>query len=92
MKTFNEGIQAAVYLMPLIKGMELLCGLAFLSNRRVALATVLIFPIALNILLVHVFLAPEGLPVALFVLVANLFFAVRNKELYRSLFVLKAGH
>ncbi len=33
MKTFNDGIYASVYLMPLIKAIELICGILFLANR-----------------------------------------------------------
>jgi len=85
MKTFNDGINASHYLMPLVKAIELLCGLAFVFNRFIPLATILIFPITLNILGVHIFLAPEGLPIAIFMLTANLFLAFRNKEHYRSI-------
>lgn len=89
MKIFNEGINASTYLMPLVKAIELICGIAFIVNRFIPLATILIFPISVNILGVHIFLAPEGLPVAIFILAANLFFAFRYKELYKSLFIVK---
>ena len=89
MKTFSDGIEAAKYLMPLVKAIELICGLAFVFNRFLPLATILIFPISLNILGVHIFLASEGLPVAIFILVANVFLAFRNKEYYKSLFIVK---
>jgi hypothetical protein len=89
MKTFNDGINASTYLMPLVKSIELICGLAFVTNRFIPLATILIFPISLNILGVHIFLAPEGLPVALFIIVANLFFAYRSKEHYKPLLISK---
>lgn len=89
MKTFNDGINAAIYLMLLVKAIELICGLAFVINRFVPLASILIFPISLNILGVHIFLAPEGLPVAIFILAANLFLAYRSKEHYKAIFAIK---
>ena len=89
LKTFNEGIKAAGYLLPLIKGIELVCGLAFIIGRFVPLATVIIFPIAVNILAVHISIAPEGLPVALFVILATLFIAYYNRNHYRELFAVK---
>lgn len=89
MKTFNEGLDAAGYLMPTVKFLELICGLAFVSGRFVPLATVIIFPIAVNILGVHTFLAPEGLPVALFVFLATLFLAYKNWSHYQGLLVSK---
>jgi len=88
MKTFNDGLMASVYLMPTVKVIELVCGLAFLSGRFVPLATVLIAPIIVNILLVHAFLGPEGLPVAIFLVLANGFLAYHHRESYRPLFKL----
>ncbi len=83
-KIFNDGIAASIYLMPTVKVFELLCAIAFLSGRFVPLATVVIFPIALNILLFHAFLEPSGLPVAIFVIVGNLFLAYYYRNKYRS--------
>ena len=86
MKVFNDGLAASGYLMPLVKAIELICGIAFVLGRFVPLATVVIFPVVVNIVSVHVFLAPEGLPVALFVLAVNLLLAYRNKAVYQPLF------
>ena len=85
MKTFSDGLEASVYLMPVVKSVELLCGIAFVVGRFVPLATVLIAPIIVNIVLVHAFLAPEGLPIALFVAFANAFVAYQHRESYRPL-------
>lgn len=85
MKTFNEGLDAAAYVMPIVKSLELICGLAFLIGRFVPLATVVIFPITVNILGVHTFLAPEGLPIAVFVFLTNLFLVYRNWSHYKGM-------
>jgi putative oxidoreductase len=90
MKTFNTGIMASVYLLPLIKITEVTCALAFLTNRYVVLASVVICPITINIFLTHAFLAPDGLAVGIFVLFGNLFLAYVNREHYKALFVAKA--
>jgi putative oxidoreductase len=86
MKTFNDGLMASRYLMPTVKAIELVCGLAFLAGRFVPLATVLIAPIIVNILLVHAFLGPEGLPTAIFLVLANGFLAYHHRESYKPLF------
>ena len=86
MKVFNDGVQASVYLMPTVKVIELVCGLAFLSGRFVPLASVLIAPITVNILLTHVFLGPEGIPLAVFLVLANSFVAYYHRDRYRPLF------
>ncbi len=85
MKTFNEGLAASVYLLPTVKIIEFLCGIAFVVGRFVPLATVVIAPIIVNILLVHAFLGPEGLPVAIFLVVANTLVAYHHREAYRPL-------
>ena len=85
MKTFSTGLEASVYLMPTVKLIELICGLAFLSGRFVPLATVLISPIIVNIFFVHSFLAPEGLPVAIFLVLANSFVVYNYRESYKPL-------
>jgi putative oxidoreductase len=89
MKIFNDGVTASVYLMPLVKAIELLCGISFLTGRFVPLASVIIFPITINVLLVHAFLAPEGLPVALFLFLGNLFIAYNYRKNYEPLFAVK---
>lgn len=85
MKAFSSGLEASKYLMPAVKTIELICGLAFVSGKFVPLATVLIAPIIVNIVLVHAFLAPEGLPLAAFLVLANLFVAYAYRESYRPL-------
>ncbi|MCC5850479.1 MAG: DoxX family protein [Verrucomicrobia bacterium] len=85
MKAFNEGLAAARYLMPLVKTVELLAALALLSGFFLPLAVVVLFPVSVNIFLVHLFLAPEGLPVAIFVLLGNLFLAYACRHHYRGL-------
>jgi uncharacterized membrane protein YphA (DoxX/SURF4 family) len=88
-KVFMTGIEATHYLLPFIKITELLCAIAFLSGRFVPLAAVVIFPITLNILLFHAFLAPEGLPVAILLLLGNLFLAYYYRKNYATLVAAK---
>lgn len=88
-KVFNEGLKASMYLMPLIKIVEFLCAISFLSGRFVSLAAVVIFPITLNILLFHSFLAPEGIPVGLFLFLGNLFLAYACRKNYETLLAAK---
>jgi putative oxidoreductase len=86
MKVFSAGLEASVYLLPTVKIIELLCGLAFLSGRFVPLATVLIAPIVVNIVMVHAFLDPKGLPVAFFLLFATVFLAYAHRDRFKPLF------
>jgi uncharacterized membrane protein YphA (DoxX/SURF4 family) len=88
-KTFMNGLAAVSYLMPVVKFLELLCGLAFVTGRFVSLAVVLIFPIAVNILLVNAFLMPEGLPVVIPLFVGILFLAFAHRKSYEPLLLAK---
>jgi uncharacterized membrane protein YphA (DoxX/SURF4 family) len=86
MKTFIDGVEASIYLIPLAKVVELLCGLSFVTGRFVPFAAILIAPIIVNIVLIHAFLLPEGLPVAIFLVVANALVGWRHREVYAPLF------
>jgi len=88
-KAFQVGIIASTYLIPLAKSIELLCGLSFISGRYVTLANILIFPVTVNILFINFFLTPEGLPLALFVFLGNLFLIFSHWENYKGLFIAK---
>jgi uncharacterized membrane protein YphA (DoxX/SURF4 family) len=85
-KAFNMGLVASTYLLPLAKSIELLCGIAFITGRFVTLANILILPITINILFINYFMAPEGLPIAALLFLANLFLIYRYWDNYRSVF------
>lgn len=88
-KTFLAGLDASKYILPVSKIFELLCGLMFVSGRFVALAVILIFPIALNILLINVIHMPSGIPIAVPLFLGILFLAYSEREKYAPLFSLK---
>lgn len=88
-KTFMDGIAASKYILPVAKIFELLCGLAFISGRFVALAVILIFPIVLNILLINAIHMPSGLLIAVPLFLAILFLAFSEREKYEPLFASK---
>jgi uncharacterized membrane protein YphA (DoxX/SURF4 family) len=84
-KTFMDGVNATRYLMPLIKITELLCGIAFVSGYFVPLATVVIAPIVVNIFLFHAFVDTQGLPVGIFLVLANIFLAYAYWDKFKPL-------
>lgn len=69
LQIFMNGMLAGKYFFPLVKMTEVICGILLLSGAYVPLALVILAPVVINIFMVHAFLAPSGLPVAL-VLVA----------------------
>ncbi len=87
-KAFQVGLIASTYLMPLAKGLELFCGLSFLTNKYVTLANIIILPVTFNILLINIFMSPENLPIGVFILLANVFLIYRYWPNYRTLFTI----
>lgn len=90
MKVFNDGLEASVYLIPTAKVIELICGIAFLTGRFVPLAAVVIFPIVVNILLINIFITPEGIVMGALLMLANLFVVYYHRESYKPLFKAKS--
>jgi putative oxidoreductase len=76
------GLASSGYFFPLLGITETLAGAALLARRFVPLALAVLAPLILNICLIHLFLAPSGLPLATVLLVLELFLAWS----YRSAF------
>lgn len=84
-KTFNEGLAASGYFFTLLKVTELACSILLLTGRFVPLALVILSPIIVNILMVHTFLDRTGLPVAIFLVLANIFLAYCYRKAFAPL-------
>jgi uncharacterized membrane protein YphA (DoxX/SURF4 family) len=84
-KTFNEGLNSVGYFFPVLKVTELLSGLAFVTGYFVPLATVVIAPVIVNIFLYHSLIDTSGLPVAIFLVLANIFVAYYYRDAYAGL-------
>lgn len=77
---FFKGMAATHYFFYLLKGSEILCGLSLLSGQFVPLALVVLAPIILNIFLIHSFMMPNGLPMALICGVLETYLAFFSAE------------
>lgn len=73
MATLMGGLMASKYMFPLVKSIELIAGLMLVSGKFVKLGTLLLLPISVNIFLIHTVTQVSDLPVAIFILVANVF-------------------
>jgi putative oxidoreductase len=89
MMTFMGGVIASKYLMPLAKGVELICGLSFITGRYTGLFSLVLLPVSLNILLIHAFMGPKDLPISIFLFAGNLFLIYKNWDHYKTVFVVK---
>ena len=65
--------------------LQVVGGILLLVNRFVPLALVLLAPIVVNIVLFHAFMAPSGLPVAVFTAVLWVLAASGVREAFRAL-------
>jgi putative oxidoreductase len=88
-KIFMDGVKATGYLMTLIKVTELVCGIAFVIGRFVPLALVVITPVVVNIFFFHAFVDTSGLPVGIFLILANAFLAYVYRDNFKPLFEAK---
>ncbi len=86
MATVMGGFMATKYLFPLVKIIELLAGINLVTGKFIKLTLLVLLPISVNIFLIHAFLSPKDLPIALFVILANLFLIYRNWSSYKHLF------
>jgi uncharacterized membrane protein YphA (DoxX/SURF4 family) len=77
---FFKGMMATHYFFYLLKCTEIVCGLALLTGRFVPLALVVLAPVILNIFLVHAFLAPQGLPLAIVLGAVEIYLAFFSAE------------
>lgn len=81
---FMGGLAAAGYFFPLLKGTEMLVGLALLTGRFVPLSLVVLAPITLNIVAFHAVLAPAGIAPALFILTTHLAVAWERRAAFEG--------
>ncbi|WP_395050032.1 DoxX family protein [Flavobacterium sp.] len=85
-KAFDVGAVSSAYIMPAAKFIELLCGLAFIFDLYVTLASILILPIIMNILFLDYYLTPQAMPIAIFLFLGNFFLIYKHWDNYKSLF------
>lgn len=88
-KAYFIGLAASIYFLPFLKITELVCGIALVAGRYVPLALVILSPIIINILGVHIFLEHSGLPIAIFLVIANSFLGYYYWNSFKSLFAAK---
>jgi putative oxidoreductase len=70
---------------------QVLGGVLLLVDRFVVLALVLLGPVIVNIFFFHALMAPEGLPLAVVVVVLWIILAVRFKQYLAGIFVQRAA-
>ncbi len=82
---FLGALAATGYMFPIIGLVEIFSGAAFVAGRFVALAAVLLAPIAVNIVMFHVALDPSGTGPGLFVGAANIYLLAVSLPKYQDM-------
>ena len=77
-----EAFMTIGWLMPLVAVVEIIGGILFIIPKTRALGALVIFPIIVGILLTHIVNAPSGLPIAIVLLLINLWVLYENREKY----------
>ncbi len=87
---FAGALAKTGYMFPLIKGTEVLAGILLLAGCAVPVALLILAPIVLNIVLFHLFLAPEGMGMLVVIVVLFFYLVSRYCDLYKPLFCAKS--
>ena len=87
---FGGAIFASHYWV-VVFGLQVIGGVLLLVNRFVPLALVLLGPVIVNIFFFHALMAPEGLPLAIVVVLLWSILAVRYKQYLAGIFVQRAA-
>jgi uncharacterized membrane protein YphA (DoxX/SURF4 family) len=82
---FGAAMLHTGYLFQLLKGTEVIAGIALLANRWVPLALAMLAPIVINIFAFHAFLAPGEIGVAVVVLALELYLAWAYRAAFKPM-------
>ena len=80
-----EAFMTISWLMPLVGFFEIIGGVLFIFSKTRALGALVILPIMAGILLTNMVDMPSGLPMAVILLIINLWIIYENKEKYLAL-------
>lgn len=83
---FEQGLQASGFFWPFLKTVNLVGGLSLLFNVAPAFGLALIAPVMATIVLFHVFLNPQGLPLAAILVVTGLMLVIAYRDRYAPMF------
>ena len=88
--SFFGALVSSGYLVQVLKTTELAAGVLLLAGILVPFALTILAPIIVNIVLFHIFLDPAGMPVAILVLVLEVFLAWAYRDSFKGVLSLRA--
>lgn len=81
----NLALEEIVWLLPLIAIAEIIGGALLILGKTRALGVLILFPVMVGVLLVHLFVDPSGLPIALIIWAILIWMIIDNIERYKPL-------
>ena len=87
---FVAGLKGVGYFYPMIKSIQIICGLSLMFNRYAPFSAVVLFPISLNVLLFHTILVPSGWLMGVTLMVPNVLLGFGYWKYYKAMFTMKA--
>lgn len=88
-QVFMHALAYSGWMFPLIKSTEVVAGALLVAGLWAPFALILLAPILVNILAFHLFLAPSGLGMAIFLVGAEIYLAYVYREAWKPLFARK---
>ncbi|HEY8959703.1 DoxX family protein [Chitinophaga sp.] len=70
------------WLMPLVGAVEVIGGVLFITNKYRALGAIIILPVMVGVILTNLIYSPSGLPIALPLLIINIWVIIENRKKY----------
>jgi uncharacterized membrane protein YphA (DoxX/SURF4 family) len=83
---FIGALAASGYMLQLVSATQTIAGAMLLFGVYVPLALTILAPVIVNIFLFHVFLARDGLPLAIIVVALELYLAWAHRDAFAPLF------
>ncbi|MEO6151034.1 MAG: hypothetical protein ABIN95_03205 [Mucilaginibacter sp.] len=81
-----SGLKGVGYIYPMMKVIQVVCGLSLLFNRYAPFSAVVVFPISLNVFLFHTILVPSGWYMGVLLLGPNLLLGWGWRKYYAGMF------
>jgi len=85
MGAYLGALGATGFLFPLIAVIEIVGGIAFITNKYASLMVLIVMPVMLNAFLAHLFLDPAGIGGSAFILLALIVIIVRHLGRYKDI-------
>ena len=91
LSAFMDALKATGYFIPFLGIVEAAGGALLLVNRLVPLALTILAPVLVNILGVHTFLDRSGLPLAVILIVLEVYVAWVSRDAFCPMFEARSG-